>query len=191
MNPLERRYQNAGGGWRILRQMFAVPILPRSLSSHASHPERSSSTSCITRCASVILLPQRPCAISSHPLPLSHSLSCAALFSSFSSPLFSSLLPLMHGRRVPSWFPAATQSHSLPFRSCDKWGHQKALGMIRHDSEQTHLPTSHNSGWELGWEPISQVAPWDAAWSWDAPGCTERTGTTCCTQSLYNQSVPG
>lgn len=39
-----------------------------------------------------------------HLLPpsMSHSLSCAALFSSFSSPLFSSLLPLMHGRRVPS-----------------------------------------------------------------------------------------
>lgn len=126
MNPSERHYQNAGGSWRILRQMFAAPIPPRSLSSHASHPELSSSTSCITHCASAILLPQRPCAISSHPLSLSHSLSMLPI--SAPSPLPSFLLCCLLCMKSPELISSC---HSKPAIPCNS-------GAVTHEETRRH-----------------------------------------------------
>lgn len=135
-----------------------------------------SSPSPCTHYASVILLPQWPGAISSHPpslnnfwfiLLLSHQLR-AAHFSFLQFPLFSLTASYARQERVPSWFLAAIQSHPLPFRSSDTSQDQNTLGRIRDDCEQTHLPpfsAPTSSGWELGWEtqPIREVVIQPAA----------------------------
>lgn len=126
MNPSERHYQNAGGSWRILRQMFAAPILPDPCPH--THPTQSSppppaasltvqvrSFSPATLCH---LLP--PSIFESFPFYAAH-------FGSFSTSLFSSLLPLMHEESRADFQLPLKACNSLQFRSCDTWGDQKAL----------------------------------------------------------------
>lgn len=112
MNPSERHYQNAGGSWRILRQMFAAPILPDPCPH--THPTQSSPPP-----PAASLTVQVRSFSPSDPVPSPPTLYlwvipflCCPFRLLLHFPLFFSAAS--YAWRVPSWFPAATQSLQFP-----------------------------------------------------------------------------